>query len=288
MNEIPAGLPKHLVWDDTPTAKAPNNALGKDDFMRLLLTQMQNQDPLNPMDHKDFSAQLAQFGALEKLSNIETGIQGMQGGQRKEAGMQSMNLIGRRIEAQGQAIDLVPGQPAAFQPSIGEGMQAIKASLFNSQGQLVRTLDLSSLPAGAPAIWDGLNDQGQPAPPGRYGFRVLAKDAEGKAKEVGNDVSGVVTGLEMRGDSPLLVIDTGSGQSRVEASRVTSVKLETGVTPAGTKSLVAPAAVLKQPVVMANDDEDSDPVDEVDEPAAFPREIPWGQVMPGLREDSDS
>lgn len=247
MNEIPGGLPKHLVWDDKPSAKAPNNALGKDDFMRLLLTQMQNQDPLNPMDHKDFSAQLAQFGALEKLGNIETGIQGMQGGQRKETGMQAMHLIGRRVEAQGQAIDLVPGQGATFRPVAERGLQPLKASIFDLQGQLVRTIDVSALPEGSPVVWDGLTDQGQPAPAGRYTFRVLAKDAEGKAKEIGNEVSGTVTGMEMRGETPLLLVETPSGTQRIEVSRVTSVRAD-GEKGGTAKGVAAPRSILSQPM----------------------------------------
>ncbi|MGU9537301.1 flagellar hook assembly protein FlgD, partial [Proteus mirabilis] len=70
-----------------------------------LMTQLQHQDPLNPMDHKEFSAQLAQFSSLEQLTNIGNGIQGLKGEMGSDAKLQALGFIGKKVQAAGGELE---------------------------------------------------------------------------------------------------------------------------------------------------------------------------------------
>ena len=90
MNEVTASIPAHLMADPREQQPKAKNALGKDDFLKLLMAQLQNQDPLKPMDHQEFVAQLAQFGSLEQLTNIQKGIEGLHSGIGDEAKLSAL------------------------------------------------------------------------------------------------------------------------------------------------------------------------------------------------------
>src|SRR4051794_3847714 len=102
MNDITNVLPASTQTPGTESAAShQRNALGKDDFMKLLMTQLRHQDPLKPMDQQEFAAQLAQFGSLEQLTNIGAGIQNLRTGMGEGAKLQALGMIGKRVQATG-------------------------------------------------------------------------------------------------------------------------------------------------------------------------------------------
>ena len=97
MNEISSAIPAHLMEPDTANVAKSRNVMGKDDFLKLLMAQLRNQDPLKPMDHQEFATQLAQFGQLEQLTNIGSGIQGLRTGMGEGSKLQALGMIGKRL-----------------------------------------------------------------------------------------------------------------------------------------------------------------------------------------------
>ena len=85
-------------------SKAP--VLGKDDFLHLLITQLQNQDPLNPTDHTEFTAQLAQFSSLEQLNNVNDNLEALQNYQASTNNSQAVSLLGKEITTNGNFLQL--------------------------------------------------------------------------------------------------------------------------------------------------------------------------------------
>ncbi|AIE59658.1 flagellar hook assembly protein FlgD [Bacillus methanolicus] len=79
------------------TRKTGTNILGKDDFLKILITQLQNQDPLNPMQDKDFIAQMAQFSTLEQMTNIEKSLENFLKSQEQNYMLQASMLIGKTV-----------------------------------------------------------------------------------------------------------------------------------------------------------------------------------------------
>lgn len=222
MNELNAALPSRLTDIPAERVKA-KNTLGKDDFLKLLMAQLNNQDPLKPMEHQEFSAQLAQFGSLEQLQNIHKGIESLQGGMGNEAKLSALGMIGKSVSANGNEVELMEGQPVNLSFSAKEGVTPFKAQIYSNGGKLVRELDINARTAEAGLVWDGKDQEGSSLPSGKYTFRVQGVSPNGQAEELGAKLSGRVTAVEMNGNQPVLIVNTSSGQAKLDLAKVTSV-----------------------------------------------------------------
>lgn len=227
MNEINGGaIPAHLMG--APASDKPQQkSMGKDDFMKLLLAQLQHQDPMNPMDHKDMSAQLAQFSSLEQLLNIGSGIQTLKSGMGEDAKLQASGLIGRRVALSGNEIELAEGQPAAMAIDRSTAYRPVKLTVYDGEGKMIRELAVTE--KDAPTLsWDGKRDDGTTATPGKYSYRLVGVDNNGQAKELTGETAGKVVGIELNGKDPLLVVDSGVSRTRIELSKIKSIAMDDG------------------------------------------------------------
>jgi flagellar basal-body rod modification protein FlgD len=225
MDELTGALPAHLTAPRPEEQKA-KNTLGKDDFLKLLMVQLQNQDPLNPMDHKEFSAQLAQFGSLEQLTNISSGIDKMHTGMGGEAKLQAVGMIGKTVNASGKEATLVAGEPMSMKLESSEQGRPVKVSIFGEDGKLIREMPVNAKTGSDTFSWDGKTDDGIIAPEGKYTFRVAAIGADGKAKEMDPSVKGEVVGVDLEGNTPVLVIKTDTGKTRITMDKIRNVANE--------------------------------------------------------------
>ncbi len=254
MNEITGAIPAHLMERPEPPAKQ-DGGMGKDDFMNLLMAQLKHQDPLNPMDHKEFSAQLAQFASLEKLTQIGTGIQKLEGGMGEEAKLQALGMIGKRVKAGGAEIQLLENQPVDIRLNTDGGFKPLKVSIYGGDGKLVREIEMDGKSDGKSITWDGKTQDNANAPSGKYLFRVAGVGADGKSKEMEASINGKVIGVEMSDKTPMLLVATASGQTKVEISKIDNISIDEPVQAAkpGTQSVPMPAAgtTAKAPVAAA-------------------------------------
>lgn len=230
MKELSAAIPAHLLHQ--PKEVERKNVMGKDDFLKLLMTQLKNQDPLNPKTNEEFAAQLAQFSSLEQLTNIGKGIGELKTGMGAEDRTQALNMIGKEVKASGSQVQLVQGQNAALSFAPNADTTPVRASIYSRSGQLVREMDLSGLRPKESAIpWDGKDHEGKPLPAGTYTYRVYGVDGKGQSRELNAELSGRVIGVEMEGQEPVLVVKTGAGDNRIELDKVTSVSVGGGDSP---------------------------------------------------------
>ena len=226
MKEVSALVPSHLMADAKDDAKRAKNVMGKDDFMKLLMTQLQHQDPMKPMDHHEFGAQLAQFTQLEQLTNIGSGIQGLRTDRGEDSKLQAVAMIGKKVQAAGNEVELVDGQSVVLRPNIKGDAQPVKAMVYSPTGQLVRELSLNGKNISDGIQWDGKAEDGTPSPSGKYSFRVLGVDKMGQAQEIAAELSGRVTGMELKGKEPVLLVQTAGGITRLDMSKVTGVSVD--------------------------------------------------------------
>ena len=240
MNEVTAALPNKLTELPQERIK-PKNALGKDDFLKLLMAQLNNQDPLKPMEHQEFSAQLAQFGSLEQLQNIHKGIESLQGGMGNEAKLSALGMIGKTVKANGNEVELMEGQSVNLSFSPKEGVNPIKAQIYTEAGKVVREMDIDSRNSANGISWDGKDQEGKGLPSGKYTFRVQGVNSSGQAEELGATLSGRVTAVEMNGNNPVLVVQTASGSSKLDLAKVTAVSQENQSIPQETVQPAKPA-----------------------------------------------
>ncbi|MDB4878207.1 MAG: flagellar biosynthesis protein FlgD [Gemmatimonadetes bacterium] len=179
-------------------AVAAGGAMGKDQFMKLLIAQMQNQDPTNPMDGSQMASQLAQFSSLEQLQQINTTLTGQQSSNGTLLGaMQAssaINTIGHTVVAAGNGLQ-IGGANGATNVAVDVSGAAKSGTLhiFNAAGNEVGKRDLGALSAGKQSVDIGSASSGLPA--GTYTYSVDAKDSAGAAVAVQTYVTGRVDGI---------------------------------------------------------------------------------------------
>ena len=183
--------------DNTAKKNTLENMVSKDQFLKLLVTQLKYQDPLNPMDSTAFTAQLAQFTSLEQLYNLNSSFEGLKNAMTSQNNYQAANLIGRNVMASGNTLRVEDTQVLNQGSYILEGpADQVKVSIYDKDGILVKILDETAVEAGSKAInWDGLGLYGQAVSDGDYTFEVKAYDGMGNTVEAAVYIEGEITGL---------------------------------------------------------------------------------------------
>ena len=187
---------------------APVKILGKDDFLSLLVAQLQHQDPLNPAEGTEFTAQLAQFSSLEQLSNINDNLENMELFQTSMTNSQAVSYIGKEITAQGNTVQLESGRPAECHFELDANAALAAITVYDASGGFVNSFETGSLSAGRQSVvWDGTDNNGNSALPGKYSFEVQAVDADDQNIDVTPMISAVVSGVSFKNQSASLITD---------------------------------------------------------------------------------
>lgn len=194
------------------SATTPTSALGKDQFLKLLIAQLEFQDPLDPMDNTEYVAQMAQFSSLEQLQNMNDSL--MQNIQYNALLSQTINntmatsLIGKEITADSSSVGVVSGDGADITFSTAEQALVGTITITDENGTVVRSLSVGSLKPGSNAIhWDGKDNAGNDVPSGSYSYDVNLRDANGQAVTVSNYRTGVVDSVKYVSGEAYLLVD---------------------------------------------------------------------------------
>jgi len=201
-------------------AMKQSTGMNKDDFLKLFVTQLQNQDPLNPQDGTQFIGQLAQLTQVEQAYNTNTNLQSMLNQGSNSATLAAITLIGKQVEAPGSQVDLKSGTPATINFTLEKSADQVTVSVLDAAGAVVKTLSAGAKGAGTGNVsWDGTDNAGAQLASGAYSFSVSAKDASGNAVAGMGLVRGKVDGVDMSGAAPVLSI----GSLKLNLTDVTSV-----------------------------------------------------------------
>ena len=195
------------VSKSQPTTSANDDVImGKHDFLNLLVAQLQHQDPLNPLEGTEFTAQLAQFTSLEQLNNINSNLESLQDYQASIKNAQAVDLIGKTVEAPGNTMSLTNGSPTAFAFDLAQDAEYAAVNIYGPAGNYVRTIETGPMAAGRQSgIWDGKNQQGSLLADGQYTYEVLATAGNGEAVTATPYVSSRVTGVNFDGKIPQIM-----------------------------------------------------------------------------------
>jgi flagellar basal-body rod modification protein FlgD len=203
--------------------------MGKDAFLKLLITQLQHQDPLNPADSTEFTSQLAQFSSLEQLSNVNDNLAALKLYQASSNNAQAVSFIGKDIVSKGKSLQVTSGQPVACEFELKAAAKRAVVSIYDASGNFVRDIQGTALPAGKQSLsWDAKDRNGNTVPDGAYTFEVQAEGASGEKLDVTTYSKGTVTGITFEDGITYLVI----GRSKVAIGDVTQVSqgTQTGTT----------------------------------------------------------
>ncbi len=206
-------------------APAPsNNSLGKEEFLTLLVAQLSNQDPLNPLEGQEFAAQLAQFSSVEALLNIESAL----GANMELSALiaQSTNsgvaagLIGKTVTANQNYVDWSGEGETNINYELSDSAETVRIEIKNEAGVVIRTIDTNAQETGDNnAIWDGKTDAGDVADKGAYTYEATATGFDGEELEVTTHTKGLVDRVSFTADGIVLWI----GSVSMKMSDVSSV-----------------------------------------------------------------
>lgn len=175
----------------------------QDRFLKLLVTQVKNQDPLNPMDQAEMTSQIAQINTVNGIEKLNTTMSSLVGSYQSGEAMQATAMIGSHVMVEGHQLDLTAAGGVAGYELSGPA-DKLKVSIVDGNGKAIRTLEVTDLDAGAGNFfWDGKTDGGADALAGPYRFEIEATRGDGavaaKALTIGtvNAVTRTTTGYEL-------------------------------------------------------------------------------------------
>ncbi len=214
------------VSNEKTSSSSSTGELGMDQFLNLFIAQIQHQDPLNPLDSAEFTAQLAQFTSVEqlygmnsKLADIEKTVSG-QSEQRDDLG-----FIGKTVKADDNTMRVDNGTVQSGSYTI-DGSGYVTIDVYDSQGLIVRTFYEGLEDQGEHDVnWDGRDDTGAFVGDGTYTFEVTARDENGYYIPSNTYISGEVTGVTYQYGQPYLMIGDriiSNSNNIIEVSQTTA------------------------------------------------------------------
>ena len=205
----------------TTTPASAQEPLGKEAFLELLVAQLSAQDPMNPMDSREFTAQLAQFSALEQMTNVNRTLEELVAAQQAMGNSSMISLIGKFVDIPGNSIEHTQGETTNLTYSLGSEASTTKIEIFDAAGNLVNTFNGPGAEGSNLTIWNGLDSQGNPVGSGFYTFKIQVTDAAGKPVTAETFTTGLVTDVLFEEGEAFAVVN---GQ-KLPAAEITRVSI---------------------------------------------------------------
>ncbi len=184
-----------------------NAEMGKDAFFKLMLTQLKQQDPTNPLKSHEMAAQLAQFSSVEQLTNINETLGKMSQKDQGKDQYDVLNLIGKKVSGDSGQIDRIKGDKehkVEFQ--LASNAETATVEIKDNKGIVVKKYELKDLKKGKNQIvWNGLHADGKDARVGQYSAHISAM-SRGKKITGSTEFSGAVDGVKFTNKGPVLMV----------------------------------------------------------------------------------
>ena len=207
---------------NNPT-RIPKNQLGKDDFMKLFVAQMQHQDPLNPSDSTQMAAQMAQFNGLEQMMNVNNTLTTMLKSQTQDRTVGMINYVGKEVDIGNGMLKFDHGKLTKSTFETTQPLANAFVEVRDSAGQVISQSELGNLMPGEHNLkWDGKLKSGQDASSGLYHFSVVAKTLEGQEVPVPIKSKVKVTGIDLKDEGGSFFTELG----KIQLKDITSVGIQ--------------------------------------------------------------
>jgi flagellar basal-body rod modification protein FlgD len=185
--------------------------LGQQEFLQLLVAQMRNQDPINPMDGAEFASQLAQFNSVEQLIGVNDGLEILQESQNMMSASLTNSmaaaLTGKQVRALSNQVNLGVGEPANIQYKLNSDAENVEIVIRNASGAEVRRETLNGVPSGEQSWeWDGKNNAGDRMADGDYTVEINATNGESPVDSL-VFIEGVATKVRYTGQGVFLSVN---------------------------------------------------------------------------------
>jgi flagellar basal-body rod modification protein FlgD len=182
-------------------------SLGQEDFLKLMTTQMTHQDPNNPMQNGEFLSQMAQFGTVSGIQDLQKSFATFSNSIQSDQALQAAGLVGRNVSVPGNTGVLAAGGEISGNVNLDSSTPSLQVSISSATtGELIKTMNLGNQSAGdIPFSWDGTNEAGTLASPGTYKISAAAA-VDGKNVAQTTDIESKVESVSMaNGTNPMKV-----------------------------------------------------------------------------------
>ncbi len=196
------------VQDASALATVGKKNLDRSDFMTLFITQMQHQDPLEPMDSTEMASQLAQFSNMEATMKMSDNMEKLLEYQTSQNNLQLLTLIGKEVQGSGNTMGVVEGTVSTTQYTLADAADICRVEVYDSAGRMADTIELGYVSSGIHDFsWDAKTPSGTVVPDGQYTYSVKAINAMGQEVDVDYRTTGRVTGVNFSGGKAQVSVD---------------------------------------------------------------------------------
>lgn len=207
----------------TTKKDAPKNEMGKDDFMKLFIAQLQNQDPLKPKEDYEMAAHLAQFNGLEQMLNVNKKLEELAQLQKAGQSASMIDYIGKEVNLGSGKVRVDNGVPKGLSFNIAQSVPNSKLEVRDGSGQVVAEQDLGAKAAGAHSIVDRILDkEGNPLKSSVYSFSLSSTDDKGAVSKIPISTTVRVNGVSLKADDGKLYTTVGE----LDLADISSVGVE--------------------------------------------------------------
>ncbi|RZD16218.1 MAG: hypothetical protein EVJ46_08515 [Candidatus Acididesulfobacter guangdongensis] len=184
------------MYGSASSSNSSNSLVSESSFMTLMVKELQNQNPLEPMSNTSFISELAQFNSMNELSTMNTSIKGLVSSENQAAMGSAVNLVGHTVQANGNSLQYGGSGTAALDYSLPQSSSSTSLDVYNSSGNLVYNTNLGAETAGNQSYnWNGMTNAGTQAPEGDYSFSINAANSSGTSITAQTMTGGTVTGI---------------------------------------------------------------------------------------------
>jgi flagellar basal-body rod modification protein FlgD len=215
-------LPSSLTTPTANSSAAATQAGSKNEFLKLLVAQLEHQDPLSPQNGADFVAQLAQFSSLEQATETNQRLSALADAQAGNQRAALTDLVGKNVTASADSLQIDPatGHLPNLQVHFTGSTSGSDVVIKDSAGNEVRHIHLGPHGTGdAPLGWDGTGDQGQPLPAGTYSIEVSAKGSGGGSVSAQAQLTGRISSVRFADGSTTFLL----GGTEIQPGSIVSV-----------------------------------------------------------------
>jgi flagellar basal-body rod modification protein FlgD len=206
-------LEQYQIQQDTSTS---SNELGKNEFLELLVAQLNNQNPLEPQENGEFIAQLAQFSQVEGIEQLNTSMESLLSGYQSSQALQASSLVGRKVIVPTEKAVVDTGETFKGSLVLPTTSSNVYVNIYDSAGNTVSRVNLGQQSAGTVSFtWDGKDSSGNLMPSGTYTFEAQATYSDG--------TKGLYTLLPANVDS--VVLGQNGGEMQLNLAGIGSVAL---------------------------------------------------------------
>ena len=208
--------------DPAKMRQVGGDKLDKEAFLKLMLAQIKNQDPMNPLKSHETAAQLAQFSQLEQLTNLNDAVGELAEAQKPQNNFQALNFIGKTVSVDSSEIVRSKGDNQhEIRFNVPRDAEKVTTKIYSPSGDVIRTIESESLKKGSHKVtWGGNTDKAGLAPEGQYRVEIVGEDAKGSKIPVHTSFKGQVTGVNYTPLGPVLMV----GDQSFKVSDITKIE----------------------------------------------------------------